>query len=85
MTNLNIRVDDALKSQAEMVLADLGMNMSTAVNVFLRQVVRCNGIPFALQADPFYSAENQRRLMAAKQRMEKSGGKVHDLIEVADD
>lgn len=85
MANLNIRVDDALKSQAELVLSDLGLTMTAAVNVFLKQAIRCNSIPFALQADPFYSAENQRRLLIAKQRMEQKGGTVHELIKVADD
>lgn len=33
-------------------------------------------------ADPFYSDENQSRLIAAKERMEKTGGAVHDLVEV---
>lgn len=85
MANLNIRVDDTLKKQAEMVFSDLGITLSAATTMFLKQVVRCNGIPFELRADPFYSAENQARLLAAKERMEKSGGTVHELVEVDDD
>lgn len=85
MANLNIRVDDTLKRQAETVLSDLGISLSTATTIFLKQVVRHNGIPFELRADPFYSAENQARLMIAKERMERSGGAVHDLIEDSDD
>lgn len=53
--------------------------------MFLKQVVRYNGIPFELRVDPFYSAENQARLLKAKERMEQTGGKVHELIEVDDD
>lgn len=85
MANLNIRVDDTLKKQAETVFTDLGISLSTATTMFLKQVVRCNGIPFELRADPFYSVENQSRLLAAKERMEKTGGTVHELIEVDDD
>lgn len=85
MANLNIRVDDTLKKQAEAVFSDLGISLSAATTMFLKQVVRYNGIPFELRADPFYSAENQRRLLAAKERMEKTGGAVHELIEVDDD
>ena len=70
MANLTVRVDDDLKRQAEEVLADSGLTMTTAINAFLTEVVRSNGIPFALQADPFFSAENQRRLRIAKERME---------------
>jgi len=35
--------------------------------------------------DPFYSEENQARLLISKKRMEKTGGTVHELIEVYDD
>ena len=82
MANLNIRVDDTLKQLAESIFSDLGISLSTATTLFLKHVVRYNGIPFDLRADPFYSAENQTRLLAAKERMEKSGGTVHELIEV---
>ena len=85
MANLNIRVDDTLKQQAEVVLSDLGISLSTATTMFLKQVVRHNGIPFELRAAPFYSAENQARLLIAKERMERSGGTVHELIEDSDD
>lgn len=59
MANLNIHVDDTLKKQAEMIFSDLGITLSAATTMFLKQVVRHNGIPFELRADPFYSAENQ--------------------------
>jgi DNA-damage-inducible protein J len=82
MANLNIRVDDTLKTQAEEILDNIGMSLSTATTIFLKQVVRYKGIPFKLRADPFYSAENQARLLAAMERMEKTGGTLHELVEV---
>lgn len=85
MANLNIRVDDTLKKQAERVFSDLGITLSAATTIFLKQVVRYNGIPFELRADPFYSIENQSRLQIAKERMERNEGTVHELIEVDDD
>jgi DNA-damage-inducible protein J len=47
-TNINIRMDRALKEQAESLLAELGMNMTTAFNIFLRQAVRQGKIPFEI-------------------------------------
>lgn len=85
MANLNIRVDDTLKKQAEIIFSDIGISLSAATTIFLKQVVRHNGIPFELRADPFYSSENQARLLAAKERMESTGGTIHELIEVDDD
>ncbi len=73
MASLCIRVDDKVKAEAEKVFSDLGMSTSTAINIFLKQVIRCNGIPFPVVADPFYSAENQARLAISKQQMEKYG------------
>lgn len=65
MANVNIRVDDNLKQKAEEIFSELGLSMSTATNVFYKQVVRCGGIPFDLKIDPFYSAENQAHLQKA--------------------
>ena len=48
-TNLNIRIDSDLKKQSEEIFNELGLTMSTALTVFLRQTVRSNGIPFDMR------------------------------------
>lgn len=48
-TNLNIRTDKEIKIAAERIFEELGLNMTTAVNIFLRQTIRENGIPFELK------------------------------------
>lgn len=48
-TNLNIRTDKDIKLQAEKLFDALGLNMTTAVNIFLRQAIRENGIPFEVK------------------------------------
>lgn len=50
-TNLNIRTDKEVKTSAEKVFAQLGLNMSTAVNIFLRQAIRQGGLPFEVKLD----------------------------------
>lgn len=50
-TNLNIRTDKEIKEQAEQIFSDLGLNMTTAVNMFLRSTIRENGIPFDLKLE----------------------------------
>jgi DNA-damage-inducible protein J len=47
-TNLSIRMDKELKEQAEQLFSELGMNMTTAFNVFVRQAVRQGKIPFEI-------------------------------------
>ena len=50
-TNLNIRTDKDIKDQADQIFAELGLTMTTAVNIFLRTAVREHGIPFSLKLD----------------------------------
>ncbi len=50
-TNLNIRTDAEVKSAAEQIFEALGLNMSTAVNIFLRQAIRQGGLPFEVKLD----------------------------------
>nr|WP_214659386.1 type II toxin-antitoxin system RelB/DinJ family antitoxin [Candidatus Formimonas warabiya] len=45
-TNISIRMDVELKKQAEQLFNELGMSMTTAFNIFLRQAVRQQRIPF---------------------------------------
>lgn len=47
-TNISIRMDSELKVQAEKLFAELGMNISTAFNIFVRQSIREGGIPFEI-------------------------------------
>lgn len=84
MAQINLRVDDNLKISAERTLNDIGLSMSTAINIFLKTVVRENRIPFELSADPFYSKENMEELerRVADIRSGKSTLKEHELVEV---
>ena len=47
-TNVSIRMDADLKAQADALFGELGMNMSTAFNIFVRQAVREGRIPFEI-------------------------------------
>jgi len=51
-TSMNIRTDVEIKRQAEELFSELGLNMTTAVNMFLRQVVRNQAIPLELSLKP---------------------------------
>ena len=47
-THINIRMDSDLKAQADALFGELGMNLSTAFNIFVRQSIRDGGIPFEI-------------------------------------
>lgn len=48
-TNINVRVDSVLKQEAEDLFNELGLNMSTAINMFLRSAISHDGIPFEVK------------------------------------
>lgn len=48
MANINLRIDDELKEDSREILESLGLDLSTGIKVFLKQVVAKNGIPFEL-------------------------------------
>ena len=50
-TNISIRMDSDLKAQAEELFSELGMNLSTAFNIFVRQSLREGGIPFEIRME----------------------------------
>lgn len=76
-------MDEKLKKQAEILFEDMGLNMTTAITMFTKAVVRQNKIPFEITADPFYSESNLKVLEQRIADIEsgKSVPKKHDLIE----
>ncbi|MCI9453427.1 MAG: type II toxin-antitoxin system RelB/DinJ family antitoxin, partial [Dorea sp.] len=80
-TSITIRMDEKLKKQAEILFEDMGINMTTAITMFTKAVVRQNKIPFEIAADPFYSESNMRVLEQRIADIEsgKSVPKEHDL------
>ncbi|TYC84481.1 type II toxin-antitoxin system RelB/DinJ family antitoxin [Acetobacterium wieringae] len=86
-TNLNIRMDEELKKNFDMICTELGLNMTAAINVFARAVVRKHGIPFDLTIsdDFFYSEANQERLRKSIKSLEAGKGTIHELIEADDE
>ena len=83
MTQVNFRIDEDIKTNAEAALKEMGLNMSSAITMFLTKVAREKRIPFEINADPFYSAENMLEL---RNRIESINNgtstlKEHELIE----
>lgn len=77
--NINIKTDSELKKQAESLFADLGMNMTTAFNIFMRQAVRENLIPFEITQDP-YSLEKAVSDSRRKQNLHGPFSSAEDAV-----
>lgn len=65
MATVSFRMDDTLKVQTEAILNELGLNMTTAMTMFAKTIVRERRLPLDLSIDPFYSTANQARLNRA--------------------
>jgi len=87
-TMVNFRMDSDLKKSMEQVCKEMGLNMTTAITIFINRVVKDRRIPFevAAEPDPFYSEANMARLRVAI--ADANAGRnmtEHELIEVDDD
>jgi len=84
-TNLNVRIDEDLKKQSEEIFYELGLTMSTALTVFLRQTVRSKGIPFEMRLN----TPNEETLAAIQdvnlnRNMSRPFNSVKELMEDLD-
>ena len=66
MTNVTFRIDDNIKKEAEVLFEKLGLSMSGAINVFFRQAITEQAIPFQIKAkskhDEYFNAYNMKIL-----------------------
>ena len=75
MAQINVRVNDDVKKEAEAVLDEIGMSVTTAVTIFLKTVARERRIPFEVTAAPFYSESNM--LFLAEKMAEYKNGTLN--------
>ena len=80
-TSMSIRLDSEVKEQAQQVFNHLGMDMTTAINIFLRQAIQYQGLPFDVRLD-----ENRKLLQVLtdldqNRNMSQSFDSVSDLME----
>ena len=73
-TLVNFRIDETTKMQMEQVCSELGLTMSTALNIFVKKVIREKRIPFDVSIDPFYSESNMKAIKESIKQLEE--GKV---------
>ena len=81
-TNINIRMDSDLKAQADALFGELGMNLSTAFNIFVRQSIRDGGIPFAITLNQPSKDTIAAMLEAERIAKDPSVKGYHDLDEL---
>lgn len=78
-TSVTIRMDENLKKEAEVLFADMGLNMTTAFTVFAKAAVREGRIPFEIRA---YSEPNANTIAAMRDAVNgKNLSRTYDSVE----
>lgn len=84
---ITARIDENDKSMFDSFCNAVGINTSTAINMFVKAVIRERKIPFeiAQPSDPFYSAANLAYVQKSVDELRAGKGTAHELIEVDDE
>ncbi len=89
-SSVTMRIDCDDKKKAEILFNSLGLNMTTAFNMFIKQAIMCQGLPFAVTMsnsnssdDYFYSKANTNHLDRSIAQLKNA--KKHELMEISED
>lgn len=85
MTTISAKIENNDKNLFESICNSIGLNVSTAINAFVKATIRENGLPFVLKAaeDPYvYSEENLKYLRQGIAQIESGNGKQHELKKI---
>ena len=85
-TTFSVRMDTEVKKQFDDFCSKVGMNTTTAFNLFARAVLREKRLPFdiAIESDPFYNESNLSHLRRGIAALNGGDGVEHDIIEVCE-
>ena len=80
-TSMSIRLDSEVKEQAQQVFNNLGMDMTTAINIFLRQAIQYQGLPFDVRLDESRNLLEVLTDLDQNRNMSQSFESVSELME----
>ena len=81
-SSVSFRIDTDIKNQADKLFAQLGMNMTTAFNIFLRQSVREGSIPFPITVNTPNATTIAAMLEAEKLAKDPNARRFHSVTEL---
>jgi DNA-damage-inducible protein J len=82
---IQIRIDKKTKAAAKQTLEDLGLDMSSAVKLFLVNVINSKSIPLDLRTANGFTVEQERKLLAETEEAKKSGQRFASVDELMKD
>jgi len=81
-TTIQVRTDTKLKKDVQKILSDIGLDLSSAINVYLRQIVVTGSIPFELRTVNGFTPAEERRMLKEAEEARKSGKRFHSVDEL---
>lgn len=81
-SNINIRMDDEMKRDFDRVCNDLGINMTVAITILAKKMIREQRIPFEVSIDPFYAQSNTTALRRSAEQLRVGQVTEHTLEEL---
>ena len=89
MANFTVRIDDGVKKEAEILFDKLGLSVSGAINIFFRQAIREQGIPFQIKApaaeekyNEYFNQYNMKVLMESIAELKAGKGIIKTIAEL---
>ncbi len=80
-TNITMRIDEELKAQAEELFADLGLNMTSAFTVFVKQAIREQGIPFVISREVPNAETTEALEEVRRMKQDSSRGRAYTDVD----
>lgn len=80
--NFNVRMDSSLKHQCDELFRSLGLNLTTAINIFLRKSLQEGGLPFDVRLNR-YNETTIAAMLEARKLAEDPDTKRYDDVEAA--
>lgn len=71
MSHIQIRIDEKTKKSAKKILDGLGVDMTSAIKIYLKQIVITKGIPFRLLTENGFTPEQEEEILKAAKEAEQ--------------
>lgn len=84
-TTLQVRVDVKTKNAARKIFEEMGIDISSGVKMFLKQVIHTKSIPFQIRTENGFTAEYEKAILRESQQAIKSGKRYRSARALLDD
>ncbi len=85
MTTLQVRIDEKTKKSAQQILQKLGMDLSTAINIYLVQIIEQHGIPFPILTENGMTQAEEQKILKEIAWAKKNGKRYSSTKEMFKD